>query len=225
MTDKKTKRNTQNAEQTISAADTFFAKHKRSVLYALTAVIVIIIGFILYKTYVVQPRETRADELIYRGQQYLITEEYDRALNGDGQAYWGFVRIANEFGGTRAGNLARLYAGICYARTGNFQEAVKYLEDYDDCGDALVSPAAMAALGNCYVELGQKTKGAETLVKAAKKADSNSLSPIFLLQAGEVYEQLGEYNKALQLYKEIKTKYISSAVYADIDKYIERATR
>lgn len=88
----------------------------------------------------------------------------------------------------------------------------------------MVSPAALGALGNCYAELNQIDKATETLMKAAKKADNNTLSPIFLLQAGELYESQGQKDKALECYKEIKTKYVNSAQYADIDKYIERVS-
>jgi hypothetical protein len=36
---------------------------------------------------------------------------------------------------------------------------------------------------------------------------------------------MGQNDKALELYNEIKTKYYLSPVSQDIDKYIERATK
>ena len=63
------------------------------------------------------------------------------------------------------------------------------------------------------------------LKKAAAKADNNTLSPLFLLQAGEILESQGKNADALELYKEIKQKYINSMQYQLIDKYIERVSQ
>ena len=107
---------------------------------------------------------------------------------------------------------------------GKHQEAVTRLEDFKNCGDVMVSPAAIGALGNCYAELDQLDKATSTLLEAAKKADNNSLSPLYLIQAGEIFESQGKKDKALECYKEIKTKYVNSMQYAEIDKYIERVS-
>ena len=89
----------------------------------------------------------------------------------------------------------------------------------------MVSPAALGLLGNVYANLGQNDKAIEYLLKAAKKADNNSLSPTFLIQAGELYEAQGKPEKALECYNEIKTKYVNSMAYQEIDKYIERVSK
>jgi tetratricopeptide (TPR) repeat protein len=67
-------------------------------------------------------------------------------------------------------------------------------------------------------------KATEYLMKAAEKADNSSLSPLFLIQAGEIYEEQGKYDKALQAYNKVKDNYPQSYQAGDIDKYIERAT-
>ena len=60
------------------------------------------------------------------------------------------------------------------------------------------------AMGNCYAQLGQLDKAASMLLKAANEADNNSLSPIYLLQAGEILVKQGKYDAALQAYTTIK---------------------
>jgi len=72
--------------------------------------------------------------------------------------------------------------------------------------------------------LGQNDKAASTLMEAASMSDSHSLSPIYLLQAGQIYEELGQNDKAVEAYKQIKNKYFNSMQAYDIDKYIERAS-
>ena len=88
----------------------------------------------------------------------------------------------------------------------------------------MVSPAILGALGNCYAQLNQLDKAVSTLQDAAKKADNNTLSPVYLLQAGLIMEQQGKYADAITTYTSIKDKYFNSYQAMDIDKYIERAT-
>ena len=80
----------------------------------------------------------------------------------------------------------------------------------------------MAALGNCYAQTGDEAQAAATLVKAANTADNNLLSPAYLIQAGQIYEKLGQKADALKAYKEVKDKYYASSQAMDIDRYIER---
>jgi TolA-binding protein len=82
----------------------------------------------------------------------------------------------------------------------------------------------LGALGNCYAQLGEEEKAAATLMKAAAESNSHSLSPIYLLQAGQIYENLGQNAKAVEAYEQIKNKYFNSVQAYDIDKYIERAS-
>ena len=89
----------------------------------------------------------------------------------------------------------------------------------------MISPAAEGALGNAYAHLNQLDKAVSHLKNAAKNADNNSLSPTFLIQDGEILESQGKAAEALELYKEIKEKYVYSMQYQTIDKYIERATK
>ena len=110
---------------------------------------------------------------------------------------------------------------------------MKYLDAYSPADDAMVSPAAQAALGNAYAHVNQLDKAVSCLKKAAEMADSklkegqnNSLSPTFLLQAGQILENQGKYADALKLYQDIKKNYVTSVTVqsGDIDKYIERAS-
>jgi tetratricopeptide (TPR) repeat protein len=130
--------------------------------------------------------------------------------------------VADEFSGTKSGKLANAYIGICYAQKGEYEKAATYLSKFN-ANDELISPALMGTLGNCYAQLGQLDKAASTLMKAADKADSQALSPIYLIQAGQIYEKLGKQSEAVKAYTLVKDKYFNSYQSMDIDKYIERA--
>lgn len=204
--------------------EAFFQKYKKALLCGVIAVVVIIAGYIVYDNYVAAPREDKASTILAKGQEYFGMEQFDKALQGDGAGYPGFVAIASDYSSTDAGNLANLYAGLCYANLGKWNEAAASLEKFDTKSDKMISPAAEGALGNAYAHLNQLDKAVEHLKKAAEKADNNSLSPTFLIQAGEILESQGKKDEALKLYQEIKQKYFNSMQYQTIDKYIERAT-
>ena len=210
------------AEQTISQSEAFFLKYKKAIIAAVIALVVIIAGIVLYKTYISGPREDKASTAIAKGQDYFMADDYQKALNGDSLNYKGFIALAKEWSGTKAGNLANLYAGLCFAQLDKWQEAANYLEKFDGADDSMVSPAAIGALGNVYAHLNQLDKAVSNLKKAAEKADNNSLSPTFLIQAGEILESQGKKADALKLYQEVKDKYFNSMQYQTIDQYIER---
>ena len=169
-----------------------------------------------------------------KGQEYFDAEQFDKALKGDGTGYMGLLNIINDYSSTDAANLANLYAGLCYANLNKWNDAVKYLDAYSPADDAMVSPAAIAALGNAYAHINQLDKAIDNLEKAAEMADkqakdgaNNSIAPTFYLQAGILLESQGKKDKALELYKKIKANYVNAQLVQsqEIDKYIERASR
>ncbi len=210
-------------EEALSKSEQFFENNKKTIFGCLIAIIVIIAGGMLYNAKVVQPRELKASEAIFPGESYFVNGDYSTALNGDAYGFEGFEELCKQYKNTKAGKLAALYAGLCYAQLDSMDVAQEYLEKFDG-KDKMVAPAALGALANCYATNGQVSKAAATFVKAAQKADNNLLSPYYYLQAGLMYESLDKPAQALKLYKEIKAKYPDSNEGLDIDKYIVRLT-
>lgn len=217
------KSNEMNVEEALSKSEAFILKNKNVVLGGIAAVILVIVGIMCYKNFISDPHELAASEALYKGEQYFGAEQFETALNGDSLGYMGFIQIADEYSSTDAGNLANAYAGISLAQLKKYEEAVKYLTKFSG-DDEMIAPAVLGALGNCYANLNQEEKAAATLMEAAEEADNHSLSPIYLLQAGQIYEKLGKNNDAVEAYKMIKDKYFNSMQAYDIDKYIERAS-
>ena len=218
-------------DDALSQKEAVFLKHKKTIAIAVVLIILIIGGILCYNTYVSGPREQEASTALAKGQDYFAMQQYEIALKGDSTGYKGFINIASDYGSTDAGNLANLYAGLCYANLDKWNDAVKYLEKYSPADDQMISPAATAALGNAYAHLKQYDKAVEYLKKAASMADNQSadkanvsLSPSFLIQAGEILESQNKKDEALKIYQDIKKKYVNSPVSAEIDKYIERVS-
>lgn len=222
MSKKKNKKQVNEFDEKLVASMSFFEKNKKAILWGGGGLLAIIIVALLVHQLYITPRNNHANESIFYAEQAFMDGNYEKALNGDG-ANMGFLSVIDEYKNTKAGNLACLYAAKCYAATEKYQEAIDMLGKFDECGDALISPAALALKGNCYAELGENEKAAELLLKAANEADNNAISPACLLQAGQIYASLGQNDKALDCYKQIKSKYQQSNIYYEIDKYIEAA--
>ena len=223
MAEKKHTQDPLDLEEAVSASEAFIIKYKNKFLAVIGAIVIVIVGILGYQNFISEPNEKKAAEALFQGEQYFNADNFEVALKGDSLGYAGFLTVADKFSGTDAGNLANAYAGICYAQLGQYEEAVKYLDKFS-AEDQLVSPALMGTMGNCYAQLGQIEKAAATLMKAADKADSHALSPIYLVQAGQIYEKLGKNSEAIKAYKTVKEKYFNSYQSMEIDKYIERAS-
>ena len=222
MAEQKNQNEHLNVEDALTQSEAFLIKYKNAIIGGVVAVIIIVAGFIMYKNLYAEPREEKAQAALFKGQEYFEQDAFEQALNGDSIGYAGFLKVADDYSGTKAANLAKAYAGICYAQLGTDEEAVKMLDSFNG-KDQMVAPAILGATGNCYAQLGQLDKAASTLLSAADKADNNTLSPIFLLQAGEILVKQGKYDDAVNAYTKIKDKYFQSYQAMDIDKYIEQA--
>lgn len=209
-------------EDTLTQSEAFIIKNQKLIIGGVAALILIVAGILMYKNLYAQPREEKAQAALFRGQEYFDLDAYELAINGDSLDYIGFLAIANQYSGTNAGNLAKAYAGLSYKNLGDYEKAIKQLDSFKG-EDLMVAPAILGAIGNCYAELDQLDKATSYLLKGAAKADNNTLSPIFLIQAGNVFEKQGKFADAEKAYTQIKEKYFNSYQAMDIDKYIERA--
>jgi len=205
----------------LTKSEAFIENNLKKILLGLLAVVVVVAGYFIYRNYQ-NGQEEEAQKAVAFAQRAFMQQQWQQVLEGDGTTQLGVLKVQDQYSGTETANLCHLYAAVCYAQLGKTDEAIAQFEKFKNKGDQMVSPAAQAALANCYITKGQKEKGAEMLVKAANEADNNSISPICLLQAGQVYEDLGQKEQALQLYQQIKDKYFQSALSSQIDAYIER---
>ena len=223
MTKQKERKEQLNVEEALTKSEAFIIKNKKSILATVAVLVLLTAGVLIYNNFYAKPRQHKAQIALIKGQQYFEQGNYEYVLNGDSIGFNGLeAEVINKYGNTKAGNLAHAYIGISNAKLGNFEAAVKSLEKFN-AKDVMVAPAILAATGNCYAELGKLDKASDLLMQAANKADNNTLSPIFLLQAGELLIKQDKADAALKAYTQIKEKYSNSYQAMDIEKYIERA--
>lgn len=207
-----------NVEQALSTSELFIEKNQKKILYAVSAVILIVLAVLAFRNFYLAPREDTAANEMYKAQAYFEADSFRLALEGDGMECIGFEEIASEYKLTKSADLACVYAGICNYRLGNYEEAAHFLKKFDG-NDLNISPASIQLLGDSYIALGETKKGIACYEEVAGM-NNKIFSPMSLKKAGIAYESLGNYKAAEKAYTAIKDTYPQSMEAGDIDKYI-----
>lgn len=214
---------TVEVEELVSRSELFIETYSKKIILGIVALVVVVGAIFAYRHLYLLPQQQKATAALFKGEQYFAKDSFQLALNGNGADYDGFEAIIKEYGSTDAGNLAKAYAGICYAKLGENEKALNYLKSFS-ANDNMISPAITIAVGDCYVNLDNTKEGIKYFEKAAKDANNEVLSPIALKKAGIAYESLKQYKDAIKVYTTIKEQYFNSMEASDIDKYITRAS-
>ena len=211
----------ENAEavvEAVSKTEQFFSKNgkKLSIIAGLVVAATVII-FCWYK-FIYAPEADAAQGNMAYAEEMFRNGDYETALNGN-EEFDGFAQIIDTYG-SKAGESAYLYAGVCELHLKNWEAAINYLEQYNG-NDPILEARATACIGDAYVGLEDYEKALGYCESAAKVID-NVYAADYLLKAGVTAEKLGLTDKALEYYKTIKEHYTQSPVRYEIEKYIGR---
>lgn len=211
----------ENVESALSRAELFIENNQKTIIYIVLAIALVVVGFWGYKKLIIAPKAKEAITESFPAEHYFETDSFRLALEGDGVNY-GFLDIIDNYGNTPYGNLARYYSGVCYMRLGEYEAAIEYLKSFDTDED-MIYPNALGLIGDANLELGDQAEAVKYYKMAAKEADNEFLSPVYLMKAGKVYELMGSYEDALKLYEKIEKEYYGNREQRMIEKYITRA--
>jgi TolA-binding protein len=208
--------------EAVSKTEQFFEENGKKCLIALVVFVLVVAAGYAYKFLVMDKNEAAAAELIVEAQDRFSgeTPNYDLALNGD-EAGAGFLAVADEYGSTKAGNLAKHYAGICFLHLGDLENAAKYLAKYKTVkgiAAEVVNAQNLGLQGDVAVEQGDFEKAAKLFAKAVKASDNNFTAPLYLYKQALALVAAGKNAEAVACYKAISEKYPSSAEARDADK-------
>jgi tetratricopeptide (TPR) repeat protein len=210
-----------DVEEVYSKTENFINQHKKLISRVVIGIIAVIALYVSYKNLYLAPLEAEAASQMFMAEKYFQKDSLNLAINGDNNNY-GFIKIINDYSGTKAANLAHYYLGICYLRTGQYELAIEELNSFSS-NDVMLSTIALGAIGDAYMELGAVEEAVSQYEKAAKNKPNDFTTPYYLFKAGLAYEDLGDYNSALNVYNTIKTEYLTSIEGREIDKYLARA--
>lgn len=207
-------------QETVSSTEKFLVKNQKTIISVVVAIIVVIAAILAVKQFYFEPREEKAQAALFQSVIAFEQEMYDVALNGS-EEFDGLLAVIDNYGATKAGNLACVYAGLAYYERGEYENAKAYLSKFS-ADDVLLAPAVTAAIGNALVNMDNAAEAVKYFEKAAKAAANEVFSPLYLMKAANVYEKLGDKAAALKVYETIKKDYPTSQQASTIDTYIER---
>jgi tetratricopeptide (TPR) repeat protein len=208
-------------ESTLTGTEQFIERYQTQLTIGFIVLVAVVSLYIAYNKWYKAPLEKEALEQAYVAEQYFAADSFYLAINGDGQ-FPGFIDIVDEYSFTDVGNMARLYLGISYIKTENYTEAINHLVKFDS-DDPILEPLAQGNIGDAYSALEQFDKAAQYYQKAGEKDKNKLTAPIYYMKAARAFEQTGNYEKALDIYKIIKSDYRDTEEGREIEKYIARA--
>lgn len=213
-------------DETASKTEDWVAKNQKIIIGLVAGIAIATIGYLAYQKFIENPKQDEAANEMFVAQQNFqkatdgVASDslYKLALNGS-EGKFGFVKIADEYSGTDAGNLANYYAGMAYLNTGKFDEAIKYLGEFKS-DDLILSALAKGGIGDAYSQKNQQKEALDYYVKAAESNKNDFTTPRFLLKAGKTALALGQKEDALKYFTDIKENFDATPEAASVDVLI-----
>ncbi len=197
-----------------------FVAENQKLVYGIAAGLLVAVLAVAAFFYLQFQRGERAQELMGGIVSVYEAEQYENALNGTETAM-GLLEIADQFGGTDAGNLAHFYAADALFRLGRLDEALDYFDAFEKSNN-LVGASAYAGEAAVYEQRGEFERAGDLYRRAALAFENQVTSPSYLLSAGQAYEQGGAYPEAAEVYQRIKDDYPDSELANGMDFYLAR---
>ncbi len=210
--------------EAVSKTEQFFQQNGKKVIIALVAVIIVAVGGYLYKSLVVDANAEKASELIIEAQEHFGVESPDfaLALNGDENGA-GFLDVVEQYGSTPAGNLAKHYAGICYLRLGDLENAAKYLAMYSAVNDLtaeVINAQNLGLQGDVAVEQGDYQTAVSFYKKAVNASENLYTAPLYLYKQVLVYAALGNKAEAQKCLDTLQADFNMSSEAREAEKVV-----
>ena len=208
--------------EAVSKTEQFFQENGKKVVIAVVAIVVGAVAGYLYKSLVIDANAEKASELIIEAQDRFGVQNPDfaLALNGDENGA-GFLDVVEQYGSTAAGNLAKHYAGICYLRLGDLENAEKYLSMYksvNELGAEVVNAQNLGLRGDIAVEKGEYEAAVALYKKAVAASENVYTAPIFLYKQLLAYVALGNKAEAQKCYDTLQAQYPMSVEAREAEK-------
>jgi tetratricopeptide (TPR) repeat protein len=206
----------------LTSTESFIDKYKKPLLMGGGAIVVLILGIVGYQKLVAEPKEEDSKEAYWNAFYEFERDSLELAVKGTAD-FDGMETVASEYSGTSGGDIANYTLGLAKMQNGEFGAAIEYF-DACDFEDVMVGNIVIGLKGDCEVEQGNYEAAAKYFEEAANREKNDYTSPMYLKKAGLAYEKLGQNEKAVNVYQNIKDNYPLSTEGFEIDKYLARAT-
>ncbi len=202
-------------------AEDFLERYQKQIFIGLTALVVLVGGYFIYRNAYQIPKNKEAIEQMAQAEWQFQRDSFALALTNPGAGYPGFADIVKQYSGTPAGNVALYYAGICCLNLGQYDAAISYLDDYDP-NDEYTRATKFGALGDAWSEKGELEKALGYYKKAANASDNEITAPYYLKKYAMLSTKLEKTKQAIEAWKKVKQKYPFAPEATDAEKQLAR---
>lgn len=180
-----------------------YVKNNNTMFIGLGIAVVLLVGGIVGYNIYSSGQEDKAQNILANTQQLFINGNYEKALNGDSDTFTaGFKTIMNNYGGTKAGNLAHYYAAVSAQALGNTDEALTYIQDFD-VPEGILGVPALQLRASLLEEQGNYAAAAEAYIEAAEWVKTSTTTPLNYISAARAYMEAQNMDQANTLIQKV----------------------
>jgi tetratricopeptide (TPR) repeat protein len=212
--------------------EAFIGKYQNYIIGVIAVIAIGVLGYLGYNKFIVNPQQAEAvkkidlpqqhfDQAVEAQSQKVKDSLFNLSLNGINNNL-GLLDIAEEYSSTKTGNLAHYYAGMAYLNLSEWQKAIEHLDQFSS-DDPILPALAKGAIGKAFLGLEQNKDALDYFEQASNVSDNEFTTPMFLFKAGITALEIGNSDKALQHFEQIKENYPDSQSAQNIDAFIGKA--
>ncbi|MDA8706964.1 cytochrome C biosynthesis protein [Cyclobacteriaceae bacterium] len=207
----------ENPEAIISKTEAFFNdKKNQNIVFISIGIASLVLLVFLGFSYLNKNKNAEAQEEMFQAVYYFEADSIGLALNGDGNNY-GFLDIISLYSGTDASNLSNFYTGAIYMRLKDFNNAIRYLNDFKS-NDFLLQARSYSLIGDAHMELDDFEKASNYFKKAALHKANKDFSPYYLNKYALALELKGDLKEAINAHDKIISEYRFSVLFQESQK-------
>ena len=195
-----------------NAVGAIVQRNAKIIIVASIAIIILVGLILLFKSNNAK-KEQNATMALSRIENYYFEGRFEDALYAPdslptvrGDVVIGLIKIVNEYGSTKAGERAALFAGDAYYQLGKYSESQTYFEKAIQSKVDEVKIGGYAGVASCNERDGKLKDAAANYNKAASMISDDGLSLRYFYFSGLCYEKVGEKDKAKEIYQNIINK-------------------
>ena len=214
-----------------SKTELFVSKYQNFIVGFISVIILFVLSYLGYQNFILNPQSEEANNELFLAQNYFNQALNDNdnkdslfnlSLNGS-EGKFGFLDIIENYGSTKAADIATYSAGMAYYNLNDFEKSINYLQKFNS-DDEILNALALGVIGDSFAELNQLDDALDSYKSAINSTENQFTTPKFLLKAGNISYLLGKKPDALKFYERIKKDYSKSPESNLIDIQIGKSS-
>ena len=194
------------------------AENRRKVFISVGVVVLLVVAVIYYINYKNKSNNEVEGKLMSAVSVYE-QGMFQQAMDGvDSLQIEGFKSLVSNYGSTENGNTAKFYLANCYYYMKDYDNALKYYDDYSGSIDYLKA-ASLAGKGAVYDAKGDSKQAAGFYEKATKVNKNLIQNEEYTFYALRCYSHSGAKDDAKRLYNSLRDDYPKSTHLADVKRF------